>query len=154
MQPWPLLRRTYLVQNVSRQGTSSIRENKTITVGPVGVLRVELHEFVEENVGHWGHAHRGTGMAGVGLGGTINLGNGDVSQNFNVCIQAINIGIRVSRGNSEYRSEIWFKVSWPPGEFRELSSSVVGKLDPFPQPQAPQTSGNSTEKRERSRQEG
>ena len=50
-----------------------IRENETITVGPVRVLGVEVHELVEQNVGHGGHAHRGTGMTGVGLGGGINL---------------------------------------------------------------------------------
>lgn len=50
-----------------------IRENKSVTVGPVGVLGVELHELVEENVGHRGHAHGRTGVAGVCLCGGIDL---------------------------------------------------------------------------------
>jgi hypothetical protein len=50
-----------------------VRENETITVGPVGVLGVEVHELVEQNVGDGGHAHGGTGVARVGLGGGINL---------------------------------------------------------------------------------
>lgn len=57
------------------QGNTSrnVRENETITVSPVGVLGVEVHELVEQNVGHGGHTHRGTGVARVGLGGGINL---------------------------------------------------------------------------------
>lgn len=53
---------------------SHIREDETITVNPVRVLRVEAHELVEQDVGHGGHAHRGTRVTGVGLGGGINLG--------------------------------------------------------------------------------
>jgi len=50
-----------------------IRENETITVDPVGVLGVEGHELVEQNVSHGGHAHGGTRVARVRLGGGINL---------------------------------------------------------------------------------
>lgn len=50
-----------------------IRENETITVEPVGVLGVEVHELVEQNVSHGGHAHGGTRVTRVGLGGGINL---------------------------------------------------------------------------------
>lgn len=50
-----------------------IRENKTVPVNPVGVLGVEVHELVEQDVGDRGHAHRGTGVTRVGLGGGINL---------------------------------------------------------------------------------
>ena len=50
-----------------------IREDKSVTVSPVGILGVKLHELVEENVGHRGHAHRGTGVTGVRLCGGINL---------------------------------------------------------------------------------
>lgn len=50
-----------------------LRENETITVDPVGVLGVEVHELVEQNVGDGGHAHRGTRVARVSLGGGINL---------------------------------------------------------------------------------
>jgi hypothetical protein len=50
-----------------------VREDETIPVSPVGVLRVEVHELVEEDVGDRGHAHGGTGVAGVGLEGGIDL---------------------------------------------------------------------------------
>lgn len=39
----------------------------------MGVLGVESHELVEEDVGDRGHAHGGTGMARVGLEGGIDL---------------------------------------------------------------------------------
>lgn len=50
-----------------------VREHETITVDPIGVLGVEVHELVEQNVGDGGHAHGGTGVTRVGLGGGINL---------------------------------------------------------------------------------
>jgi hypothetical protein len=50
-----------------------IRKNETIPVSPVRVLGVEVHELVEQDVGHRGHAHRGTGVTGVSLGGGIDL---------------------------------------------------------------------------------
>jgi hypothetical protein len=50
-----------------------LRENETITVDPFWVLRVVLHDLVEEDVGHRGHAHWGAGMARVGLEGGIDL---------------------------------------------------------------------------------
>lgn len=49
------------------------RENESIPVDPAGILRVEGHELVEEDVGGRGQAHRGARMAGVGLGGGIDL---------------------------------------------------------------------------------
>lgn len=52
---------------------SNVRENKSVAVNPIGVLWVEGHELVEENVGHRGHAHRGARMAGIGLGRGIDL---------------------------------------------------------------------------------
>ena len=51
----------------------NVRKNKTIPVSPVGVLGVEAHELVEEDVGDGGHAHRGTGVTGIGLEGGIDL---------------------------------------------------------------------------------
>ena len=50
-----------------------VREDKSVAVNPVGVLGVESHELVEHDVGNRGHAHRGTGMAGVCLEGGIDL---------------------------------------------------------------------------------
>ena len=42
-----------------------LREYKAIAIDIVRVLRVEGHEFVEEDMRHWGHAHGGTRMAGI-----------------------------------------------------------------------------------------
>lgn len=37
-------------------GGGDSREDETITIQPLGVLGVELHELVEENMGNWGHS--------------------------------------------------------------------------------------------------
>ena len=50
-----------------------LREHESITVDPVWALRVEGHEFVEEDMGNGCHAHGHTGMPGVGFEGGINL---------------------------------------------------------------------------------
>lgn len=55
-----------------------LRENESVPVEPAGVLGVEGHELVEQDVGDGSHAHGRTGVAGVCLGGGIDL-NGDVS---------------------------------------------------------------------------
>lgn len=49
------------------------REDESITVNPFWVFWVVVHEFVEEDVGNWSHAHGRSGMAGVGLESGINL---------------------------------------------------------------------------------
>lgn len=49
------------------------REHESISVDPIWVLWVVVHEFVEENVSDWSHAHRSSRMTGVGLCGGINL---------------------------------------------------------------------------------
>jgi hypothetical protein len=54
-------------------GGGDLRQDKSISVEPVWILGVEGHEFVEEDVGHWGHAHRSARMTGVGLEGGIDL---------------------------------------------------------------------------------
>lgn len=76
MQPWPFLYHVgqlcYRVGDEERE-EKHVREDETITVGPVGVLGVEVHELVEKNVSDGGHAHGGTGVAGVGLEGGIDL---------------------------------------------------------------------------------
>lgn len=51
-----------------------LRKNKSISIDPIRVLRIEGHELIEENMGHWGHAHRGTGMSGIRCEGGIDLG--------------------------------------------------------------------------------
>ena len=65
------MERTSLASN---DGGKHIRENETITVGPFRfrVLGVEVHH-VPQNMGHGGHAHRSTGVTGVGLSNGINL---------------------------------------------------------------------------------
>lgn len=67
MQPWPFLDtiRQYGISN-TRAGTPDamepqnirlyIREDEAVPVQPVGVLRVELHELVPEDVGNGSHA--------------------------------------------------------------------------------------------------
>lgn len=50
-----------------------IREDEAVAVDPFGVLRVEGHELVPQDVGNRGHAHGRTRVAGVGLGRSIDL---------------------------------------------------------------------------------
>jgi hypothetical protein len=63
--------------NLNRETRKSrkkyVREDEAIAVEPVGVLWVESHEFVPDNVSHRGHAHRGARMARVGLESGIDL---------------------------------------------------------------------------------
>ena len=49
------------------------RENKSIPIEPVRILRVEPHELVEENVCCRGQAHWGARMTRIGFNGGINL---------------------------------------------------------------------------------
>ena len=42
-----------------------IRENKTVPIQPMGIFRIEFHEFVEEDVGDGRHSHWCTGMTRV-----------------------------------------------------------------------------------------
>lgn len=65
MHPWPLLsglrseqRHTGHDQARLSSGVAgwNSREDEAVTVQPLRVLRVELHELVEENVGNWCHA--------------------------------------------------------------------------------------------------
>ena len=50
-----------------------LRENESVAIKPVRVLWVEGHEFVEQDVSHWCHAHWGARMANVGFGDGIDL---------------------------------------------------------------------------------
>ena len=50
-----------------------LRQDKTITIDPVWVLGVEVHEFVEHDVGNGCHTHGGSGMTGIGFEGGIDL---------------------------------------------------------------------------------
>lgn len=60
-------------ESILKHASVTVGENKTIAVDPVGVLGVEVHELVEKDVSHGGHTHGGTGMAGVGPEGGIDL---------------------------------------------------------------------------------
>jgi len=50
-----------------------VREHKSVAVDPFRVLGVEGHELVEQDMGHWGHAHRGARVARVCLERGIDL---------------------------------------------------------------------------------
>lgn len=50
-----------------------LRKHKSITIDPVRIRGIEAHEFVEEDMGHWGQAHRGARMSGVRFEGRIDL---------------------------------------------------------------------------------
>jgi hypothetical protein len=50
-----------------------VRKDETIAVDPIGVLGVESHELVPDNVSHRGHAHRGARVARVGRESGIDL---------------------------------------------------------------------------------
>lgn len=49
------------------------RKHESIAVEPLWVLWVVVHDPVPEDVGHWGHAHWGAGVTGVGREGRIDL---------------------------------------------------------------------------------
>ena len=53
--------------------TKYSREHESIPINPIGVLWVEAHAFVEEDMGNRSHAHRRTGMPGVAFGCSIDL---------------------------------------------------------------------------------
>lgn len=60
-------------EGILKHASVAVRKHKAISVEPAGILRVEGHELVEENMGHWGHAHGCARMAGVRLKGGIDL---------------------------------------------------------------------------------
>lgn len=63
-----------LLADGMRDGTGQLlRKDESIPVDPAGVLWVERHELVEQDVGDRGHAHRRTGVPGVGVGSRIDL---------------------------------------------------------------------------------
>lgn len=60
-------------QGVLQHAAVAVGQNEAVTVQPLGVLGVELHEVVEQDVGNGGHAHGGTGVARVAVEGGIDL---------------------------------------------------------------------------------
>ena len=49
------------------------REYETISIDPIRVRRIEVHEFVEQDVSNRGHAHWGARVARICLEGCIDL---------------------------------------------------------------------------------
>lgn len=60
-------------QGVVQHAAVAVGEDEAIAVEPLGVLGVEGHELVEQDVGDGGHAHGRTGVARVGLERGIDL---------------------------------------------------------------------------------
>jgi hypothetical protein len=54
-----------------------LREDKSISIQPIGILGIEGHALVEENMGRRSQSHGCAGMAGIGLEGGIDLCNED-----------------------------------------------------------------------------
>lgn len=63
-------------QSILQHAPVTVGQNETVPVRPVRVLGVEVHEFVEEHMGHGSHAHGGTGVPRVSLEGGIDLSRG------------------------------------------------------------------------------
>ena len=62
-----------------------LRQDETITIDPVWVLGVEVHELVEQNMGNGCHAHGSSGMTGIDFESGIDLGEeGLVSIGFSI----------------------------------------------------------------------
>jgi hypothetical protein len=58
-------------EGILEHAAMAVGQNEAVTVEPVGVLGVELHELVEENVGNGSHAHGSTGVSRVTVEGSI-----------------------------------------------------------------------------------
>lgn len=60
-------------QSILQHAAMAVGEDEAVAVEPLGVLRVEGHELVEQDVGDRSHAHGRTGVARVGLERGIDL---------------------------------------------------------------------------------
>ena len=60
-------------QSILQHASMAVGQHEAIPIDPVGVLWVEGHEFVEEDVGHRRHSHGRARVARVGLEGGIDL---------------------------------------------------------------------------------
>ena len=60
-------------EGVVEHASVAVGKHEAVAVDPVGVLGVEGHELVEEDVGHRRHAHGRARVARVGLEGSIDL---------------------------------------------------------------------------------
>lgn len=110
-----------------RHGANS-REDKSIPIDPVGVLWVELHELVKENMGNWGHSHGGTRVTRVRIRDRISLSQKATYQHCRKkCHQEKKVGFRsvfflVSLRNEHEAEEI--KVGL---ELREVFATTYGQ---------------------------
>jgi hypothetical protein len=69
-----------MYEKVQKSTEKYLREDETVAVDPFGVLGVESHELVPDDVGHRGHTHGGTRMARVCLECGIDLCRNTKSQ--------------------------------------------------------------------------
>jgi hypothetical protein len=95
-----------------------LRQDKSISVEPVWILGVEGHEFVEEDVGHWGHAHRSARMARVGLEGGIDLMDSS-------SVKVSGVSVRDSKKAPAFPASA-LTSCWENGTFRLNSPRGVG----------------------------
>lgn len=72
-QAWPWI--PGLCFRIPRTYRKDLRKYESVSIEPIRILRVEAHEFIEKDVGNRRHAHRGSGMSGVGFEGSIDLGD-------------------------------------------------------------------------------
>jgi len=54
-------------------GGIDLRKHESIAIDPIGILRIEGHELVEQYVGSWSKAHWSSGVTGVCLERRIDL---------------------------------------------------------------------------------
>ena len=66
-----------------------LRQDKSISIYPIRILRVECHEFVEEDVSDRCHTHGRTRVAGVGCEGGIDLEKSSVKAHQEAVLSAL-----------------------------------------------------------------
>lgn len=69
----PILMLSSIEDEAGKNWSRGLREDESISIDPIRILRVEGHEFVEENVGRRSQTHGGTGMSGIRFEGGIDL---------------------------------------------------------------------------------
>lgn len=58
-------------QDILQHTRMTVREHESIPVDPLWILGIEVHVLRKQNVGNGSHAHRGTWVPRLGLGGDI-----------------------------------------------------------------------------------
>lgn len=73
-----------------------LRQGKSVPIDPMGVLGIESHELVKEDMSYRGHAHRSSRMTGICSECCVDLGKrlavSDLPPK-----QYLNVGIKVGR---------------------------------------------------------